>query len=274
MKEYAFTKWLVPTLQADGTERDMVYSEQMGIFTVRGENQFQKGSIDTQHTVSLLVLKGEISIQTNDKRTVIPAPSYIEFIEPYQWSDLKTDRDFEGCLLITRREIFLQAAECIRSKVAAYVYRHVLEPFIPLEKQDLLRIQSHIDMLRHTLQQKENHFLLEMLENTLRSLILEVWNIILRMYKQEKRVRAFFPLERYPPSFSIPDAYQLPLSPHRKMVCRPTLRIPRCVIGQVKETLWQDSQPAHQRKPDRRSKSLSAQSGQQRAGRGRKALFL
>lgn len=38
-------------------------------------------------------------------------------------------------------------------------------------------------MLRHTLQQKENHFLVEMLENTLRSLILEVWNIILRMYK-------------------------------------------------------------------------------------------
>ena len=138
MKEYAFTKWLVPTLQADGTERDMVYNEQMGIFTVRGENQFQKGSIDTQHTVSLLVLKGEISIQTNDKRTVIPAPSYIEFIEPHQWSDLKTNRDFEGCLLITRREIFLQAAECIRSKVAAYAYRHVLEPFIPLEKQDLL----------------------------------------------------------------------------------------------------------------------------------------
>ncbi len=106
MKEYAFTKWLIPTLQTDGTERDMVYNEQMGIFTVRGENQFQKGSIDTQHTVSLLVLKGEISIQTNDKRTVIPAPSYIEFIEPHQWSDLKTDRDFEGCLLITRREIF------------------------------------------------------------------------------------------------------------------------------------------------------------------------
>lgn len=106
MREYAFTKWLVPTLQADGTERDMVYSEQMGIFTVRGENQFQKGSIDTQHTVSLLVLKGEISIQTNDKPTVISAPSYIEFIEPHQWSDLKTDRDFEGYLLITRREIF------------------------------------------------------------------------------------------------------------------------------------------------------------------------
>lgn len=42
MKEYAFTKWLVSTLQADGTERDMVYNEQMGIFTVRGENQFQK----------------------------------------------------------------------------------------------------------------------------------------------------------------------------------------------------------------------------------------
>ena len=122
MKEYAFTKWLVPTLQADGTERDMVYNEQMGIFTVRGENQFQKGSIDTQHTVSLLVLKGEISIPTNDKRTVIPAPSYIEFIEPHQWSDLKTNRDFEGCLLITRREIFLQAAECIRSKVAGPVY--------------------------------------------------------------------------------------------------------------------------------------------------------
>lgn len=35
MKEYAFTKWLVPTLQADGTKRDMVYNEQMGIFTVR-----------------------------------------------------------------------------------------------------------------------------------------------------------------------------------------------------------------------------------------------
>ena len=260
MKEYAFTKWLVPTLQADGTERDMVYNEQMGIFTVRGENQFQKGSIDTQHTVSLLVLKGEISIQTNDKRTVISAPSYIEFIEPHQWSDLKTNRDFERCLLITRREIFLQAAECIRSKVAAYVYRHVLEPFIPLKKQDLLRIQSHIDMLRHTLQQKENHFLLEMLENTLRSLILEVEHYPPHV-QTRKRVRALFPLERYPPSFSIPDAYQLPLSPHRKMVCRPTLRIPRCVIGQVKETLWQDSQPAHQRKPDRRSESLSAQSG-------------
>ena len=72
MKEYAFTKWLVPTLQADGTERDMVYNEQMGIFTVRGENQFQKGSIDTQHTVSLLVLKGDISIQRQADRHSCP----------------------------------------------------------------------------------------------------------------------------------------------------------------------------------------------------------
>lgn len=76
MKEYAFTKWLVPTLQADGTERDMVYNEQMGIFTVRGENQFQKGSIDTQHTVSLLVLKGEISIQTTTSGpSFLPLPT-------------------------------------------------------------------------------------------------------------------------------------------------------------------------------------------------------
>ena len=86
----------------------------------------------------------------------------------------------------------MQAAECIRSKIAAYVYRHVLEPFIPLEKQELLRIQSHVDMLRHTLQQKENHFLVEMLENTLRSLILEVWNIIFRMYKQENEFEHSF----------------------------------------------------------------------------------
>ena len=47
-------------------------------------------------------------------------------------------------------------------------------------------------MLRHTLQQKENHFLVEMLENTLRSLILEVWNIILRMYKQENEFEYSF----------------------------------------------------------------------------------
>ncbi len=47
-------------------------------------------------------------------------------------------------------------------------------------------------MLRHTLQQKENHFLVEMLENTLRSLILEVWNIILRMYKQENEFEHSF----------------------------------------------------------------------------------
>lgn len=64
--------------------------------------------------------------------------------------------------------------------------------FIPLEKQDLLRIQSHVDMLRHTLQQKENHFLVEMLENTLRSLILEVWNIIFRMYKPENELEHSF----------------------------------------------------------------------------------
>lgn len=47
-------------------------------------------------------------------------------------------------------------------------------------------------MLRHTLQQKENHFLVEMLENTLRSLILEVWNIIFRMYKQENELEHSF----------------------------------------------------------------------------------
>ena len=70
-------------------------------------------------------------------------------------------------------------------------------------------------MLRHTLQQKENHFLLEMLENTLRSLILEVWNIILRMYKQENEFEHSF---RWKDTslVSISDAYQLPLSSHRK----------------------------------------------------------
>ena len=49
-----------------------------------------------------------------------------------------------------------------------------------------------MDMLRHTLQQKENHILVEMLENTLRSLILEVWNIIFRMYKQENELELSF----------------------------------------------------------------------------------
>lgn len=39
---------------------------------------------------------------------------------------------------------------------------------------------------------KENHFLVEMLENTLRSLILEVWNIIFRMYKQENELEHSF----------------------------------------------------------------------------------
>lgn len=184
MKEYAFTKWLVPTLQTNGTEREMVYNEQMGLFDVQGENQFQKGSIDTQHTVSLLMLKGEISIQTSDKRTVIPAPAYIEFIEPHQWSDLKTDINFEGCLLIVQRELFLQAAEYIRPKVTPYIYRHVQEPFLTLEKEDISRISILLNILRHTLTQKNNNFLHEILENTLRSLVLEVWNIIFRIYKQ------------------------------------------------------------------------------------------
>ena len=261
MKEYAFTKWLVPTLQADGTEQDMVYNEQMGIFTVRGENQFQKGSIDTQHTVSLLVLKGEISIQTNDKLTVISAPSYIEFIEPHQWSDLKTDRDFEGYLLITRREIFFAGSRmhpfqgrslCIQTRTGTVysfgetgsspdtiTYRHVApHPSAKRESFPGGNAGKHASFPHPgSVEHYPPHV------------------------QTRKRVRALFPLERYPPSFSIPDAYQLPLSPHRKMVCRPTLRIPRCVIGQVKEALWKDSQPAHQRKPDRRSESLSAQSG-------------
>lgn len=184
MKEYAFTEWLQPLPSEIEKEEEMAYNEQIGLFHVQGEHAFRKGNIDMQHSVSLFMLKGEISIQTPEKRIVVLAPAYIEFIEPHQWCDLKTDTSFEGCLLITRRELFLQAAEYIRPKVTPYIYKHVQEPILTLKEEDIPRIGILFDMLRHTLMQKENNFLHEMLENTLRSLVLEIWNIVFRTYKK------------------------------------------------------------------------------------------
>lgn len=184
MKKYAFTEWLQPMPVEEENEEEIVYNEQIGLFHVQGEHVFQKGAINTRHTVSLFMLRGELSLHTTEKYIIIPAPAYIEFIEPHQWTGLKTDANFEGYLLIIRRELFLQAAEYIRSKVTPYIYRHVQEPILTLKEEDILRIGILFDMLRHTLIQKENSFLQEMLENTLRSLVLEIWSIVFRTYKK------------------------------------------------------------------------------------------
>ena len=275
MKEYAFTKWLVSTLQADGTERDMVYNEQMGIFTVRGENQFQKGSIDTQHTGVFARIKRRNQHPDQRQADRHSCPFLHRVYRPHQWSDLKTNRDFEGCLLITRRENFFAGSRmhpfqsgslCIQTRIGA-VY-------------SIGETGSSPDTITcghatpHPSAKKRIISCLKCWENTLRSLILEVWNIILRMYKQENEFEHSFRWKDTLPRFLYLMHTNCRYHHTVKWYADQLYVSPRCVIGQVKETLWQDSQPAHQRKPDRRSKSLSAQSGQQRAGRGRKALFL
>ena len=201
MREYAFTKWLKPLSSEGEKEEEMIYNELMGLFHVQGEEVFRKGTIDTQHTVSLLMLKGELSLQMPEGRMAIQAPAYIEFIEPHQWTDLKTDAQFEGCLLITRRELFLQAAECIRPRVTPYIYRYVQAPFLTLKEDDITRIRVLFDILRHTLAQTENNFQHEILENTLRSLVLEIWNIIFRTYKQESEEEPVLPWDDTLPRF-------------------------------------------------------------------------
>ena len=201
MREYAFTKWLKPLSSEGEKEEEMIYNELMGLFHVQGEEVFRKGTIDTQHTVSLLMLKGELSLQMPEGRMAIQAPAYIEFIEPHQWTDLKTDAQFEGCLLITRRELFLQAAECIRPRVTPYIYRYVQAPFLTLKEDDISRIRVLFDILWHTLAQTENNFQHEILENTLRSLVLEIWNIIFRTYKQESEEEPVLPWDDTLPRF-------------------------------------------------------------------------
>lgn len=181
----------------------MIYNELMGLFHVQGEEVFRKDTIDTQHTVSLLMLKGELSLQMPEGRMAIQAPAYIEFIEPHQWTDLKTDAQFEGCLLITRRELFLQAAECIRPRVTPYIYRYVQAPFLTLKEDDIARIRVLFDILRHTLAQTENNFQHEILENTLRSLVLEIWNIIsVPINKKAKKSPSSHGTIRFPAFFT------------------------------------------------------------------------
>ena len=98
MREYAFTKWLKPLSSEGEKEEGMIYNELMGLFHVQGDEVFRKCTIDTQHTVSLLMLKGELSLQMPEGRMAIQAPAYIEFIEPHQWTDLKTDHYPPGTL--------------------------------------------------------------------------------------------------------------------------------------------------------------------------------
>ena len=115
----------------------------------------------------------------------IQAPSHIDFILIYPWKKIKTSKDFEGYFVTTEQSFFIKVSASIRSKFGGLIYQNAQKPFDPLNEETIQRIILFLHLLIAIIKQPEYHFRYEVMENMLRTLQLEIWNIVFNLYKNE-----------------------------------------------------------------------------------------
>lgn len=183
METYIYSEWITENAVRNGQVVQAALSNEMAVLKLRGKNVFRTGDREDSHHASLLLTQGELCFVADGKRTVVPAPAYVEFIVFHRQTLLKTDERFEGFLLVAERAFFQEIARETRSTFAACMYTFAQRPFVTLCDADMRRLLPFVDILMNTIGQTGHFFVHEVVKNTFRSLHFETWNVIFRKCK-------------------------------------------------------------------------------------------
>lgn len=183
MKTYIYSKWITEDAIQNRQVVQSSFSDEMAVLKLCGRTVFQPGEREDFHHASLLLTQGELSFMVDGKRTVIPAPAYVEFIIFHQQTLLKTNERFEGYLLVVEHAFFQEIVRETRSVFSCCMYTFSQRPFVTLCNADLRRLLPFVEILMNTIGLIGHFFVHEVIKNTFRAFHIETWNVIFQRYK-------------------------------------------------------------------------------------------
>jgi AraC family transcriptional activator of pobA len=185
MKENIIFQWINDKSIANRQVEILAANDKMTILKAQGENVICPDLLEESHPTFLFLSKGKLNFWMNGDYIEIQAPSHIDFILIYPWKKIKTSKDFEGYFVTTEQSFFIKVSASIRSKFGGLIYQYAQKPFVPLNEETIQRIILFLHLLIAIIKQPEYHFRYEVMENMLRTLQLEIWNIVFNLYKNE-----------------------------------------------------------------------------------------
>ena len=185
MKENIIFQWINDKSIANRQVEILAANDKMTILKAQGENVICPDLLEESHPTFLFLSKGKLNFWMNGDYIEIQAPAHIDFILIYPWKKIKTSKDFEGYFVTTEQSFFIKVSASIRSKFGVLIYQYAQKPFVPLNEETIQRIILFLHLLIAIIKQPEYHFRYEVMENMLRTLQLEIWNIVFNLYKNE-----------------------------------------------------------------------------------------
>lgn len=185
MKENIIFQWINDKSIANRQVEILAANDKMTILKAQGENVICPDLLEESHPTFLFLSKGKLNFWMNGDYIEIQAPSHIDFILIYPWKKIKTSKDFKGYFVTTEQSFFIKVSASIRSKFGGLIYQYAQKPFVPLNEETIQRIILFLHLLIAIIKQPEYHFRYEVMENMLRTLQLEIWNIVFNLYKNE-----------------------------------------------------------------------------------------
>lgn len=185
MKENIIFQWINDKSIANRQVEILAANDKMTILKAQGENVICPDLLEESHPTFLFLSRGKLNFWMNGDYIEIQAPAHIDFILIYPWKKIKTSKDFEGYFVTTEQSFFIKVSASIRSKFGGLIYQYAQKPFVPLNEETIQRIILFLHLLIAIIKQPEYHFRYEVMENMLRTLQLEIWNIVFNLYKNE-----------------------------------------------------------------------------------------
>lgn len=165
----------------------------MGVVNVMGERAFKSGPLHLFHYTSILLLTGYVDIYDKISEQVIRvnAPSFIDVSVYTQYAELKPSSSFSAYLIVVEQSTFLRITQDMRVLFSSRMDEYVKHPYISVTKQ-VKRLLAYIHCIIGIVGWEYAAFQQNVLENMLKTFILEIWDIIIdivpnRMSEQNYR---------------------------------------------------------------------------------------
>lgn len=185
MKCKVFSEWISPEAVTNGQVTEKASNSRMSILELSGEHVFLLGGVSEKSCeTSLLLMEGEISFSIRGERVAVLAPAYIDFIlVSNRWSDIKTNAAFKGRLILSDKIFFKKTIDNIRFNFSEVIYWYAQKPFVSFGDEESKRMILLTDLLIDIINKPDHHFCEEIQKDFLQTLLLDLWNIVFKLYK-------------------------------------------------------------------------------------------
>lgn len=182
MQQEIYTHWF--NLKKDITDiEEKAANSNLAIYRLRGEDMFNPSS-QIPCYAAMIILKGSFSFSGNRKFHTIQAPAFADIFVYNQCCNIETSKDFDAYFMLADKNFLHHTVEPIMPNFITQLYRYVCRPFFRLPEGSIFKLESYLQILASSINNKEHCYQNELTTHLLRSFFLEIWNDFIHTEEQ------------------------------------------------------------------------------------------